>query len=260
MGLEEKLQALADGSSWSRLIARKLGRRRILRPIKRVSIRYPIARRLNWLAGILGASTYLEIGVHAGLTFERVSIARKWGVDPSPRFDSTRLPAAWTVCECTSDEFFQIPEVGNFDLVFIDGWHECDQVLKDLRNSLKHLSSGGMIVIDDVYPGSTQAAERYSSFASQSDAVPPGWTGDVFKVVYLLSLLDPDGTTYCTLIDKGPAQTVVLKTAISLSMDQVPADWRSLRWERQWNGEIPMWMHPLREPDFRTWLARYGKG
>ena len=54
----------------------------------------------------------------------------------------------------TSDEYFESikdTEV-KYDIIFIDGLHHNEQVLKDVENSLKHLSEGGSIVCHDCLP------------------------------------------------------------------------------------------------------------
>lgn len=51
----------------------------------------------------------------------------------------------------TSDEFFEKPDQ-EFDLVFIDGLHEAEQVSKDFTNAVRVLSRGGFIVLHDCNP------------------------------------------------------------------------------------------------------------
>ena len=48
----------------------------------------------------------------------------------------------------TSDEYF-INNKYKFDLIYIDGNHHSDNVLRDARNSFKLLNKGGFIVFDD---------------------------------------------------------------------------------------------------------------
>ena len=48
----------------------------------------------------------------------------------------------------TSNEFFK-KNHKNFDLIFIDGDHSCDQVKIDLINSWNILNNGGFLVLDD---------------------------------------------------------------------------------------------------------------
>jgi len=52
-----------------------------------------------------------------------------------------------------SDKFFNtISEDQKYDIIFIDGLHEKEQVLRDVFNSLNHLSDGGTIVMHDCSP------------------------------------------------------------------------------------------------------------
>ena len=48
----------------------------------------------------------------------------------------------------TSDEFFN-ENNNKFDLIYIDGDHSKDQVLKDLKNSWSILNKNGFLLIDD---------------------------------------------------------------------------------------------------------------
>ena len=54
----------------------------------------------------------------------------------------------------TSDEYFlKIKDTGvKFDIIFIDGLHLDYQVDLDLKNSLKHLSQNGFIIMHDCNP------------------------------------------------------------------------------------------------------------
>jgi len=49
----------------------------------------------------------------------------------------------------TSDDFFKKNLNEKFDLIYIDGDHHADNVLRDARNSFKLLNRGGFIVFDD---------------------------------------------------------------------------------------------------------------
>lgn len=86
-------------------------------------------------------SSYLEIGCRDNRTFDMVRCPTKVGVDPA-KGGTVRL---------TSDEFF-VTNTSTFDLIFIDGDHKCDQVYKDVVNSLKFLNEGGCIVMHDCIP------------------------------------------------------------------------------------------------------------
>ncbi len=66
-----------------------------------------------------------------------------------------------------------------YDIIFIDGLHVAYQVTIDLMNSLKHLTPGGFIIFDDVYP---HRENEQWSFDQRRLGVP--LTGDVWKAVY----------------------------------------------------------------------------
>ena len=76
-----------------------------------------------------------------------------------------------------------------FDLIFIDGLHLFEQVLKDFINSVNHINTGGVIVIDDTVP-----IDEFSALPSQKDCyrliIESGrhndgsWQGDVYELIY----------------------------------------------------------------------------
>lgn len=124
---------------------------------------------LNRIAARIGARAYLEIGVQRGDVFSRVEVERKVGVDPDPRSAATiHLP---------SDAYFDRLDAESpserFDLVFVDGLHHREQVVRDVRNSIRYLSTGGVTVVHDCDPPSEAAGGR---------AMCSGvWCGDVWK-------------------------------------------------------------------------------
>ncbi len=91
-----------------------------------------------------GYRSYLEIGVAAGLTFDRIPCARKVGVDTG-----TEHPAITN--RLSSDDFFA-QNTERFDLIFIDGHHEEHQVLRDVEHALACLNPGGVVVCHDINP------------------------------------------------------------------------------------------------------------
>jgi glycosyltransferase involved in cell wall biosynthesis len=133
---------------------------------------------------------YLEIGVETGYTFNNVHIQNKTGVDPLPHFESKNLILK------TSDDFFSEYKETNtntkFDVIFIDGLHQCEQVTKDINNSLQCLNENGKILLDDIIPLNydeqlkVPIKHRYENGILKT-MVP--WTGDVWKTMYhILSL------------------------------------------------------------------------
>lgn len=90
---------------------------------------------------------YLEIGCLDDATFYAVPVADKTGVDPA-KGGTHRM---------TSDDFFKLaslpPEPFKpWDLIFIDGDHRHEQVVKDVENARRWLAPSGFIVMHDVFP------------------------------------------------------------------------------------------------------------
>lgn len=121
---------------------------------------------------------YLEIGIQRGITFSQINSTNKTGVDPSPINEGIEL----TTFKMTSDDFFDsIKNNENnieYDVIFIDGLHECHQVAKDFINSVKHSKEGSLIIFDDVYPHNENEQKIPVSM------VQGPCTGDVWKLIY----------------------------------------------------------------------------
>ena len=122
---------------------------------------------INQLIKQNGYESYLEIGVrNPSDHFDKIKARHKIGVDSVPRRND--------IVKCTSDEYFgSLSPEAKFDLVFIDGLHHYEQVLRDIENSLKHLSEEGVIVCHDMLPESEEqqiVPQRVES-----------WTGDCWK-------------------------------------------------------------------------------
>lgn len=87
---------------------------------------------------------YLEIGVARGITFNKVQIDHKDGVDPAGK------PANYIM---TSDKFFK-QALSSYNLFFIDGLHEEEQTYRDIMNCLSLMTIGGTILVHDCNPTS----------------------------------------------------------------------------------------------------------
>jgi hypothetical protein len=161
------------------------------------------------LHACLHPRNYLEIGVDKGvsLKFSRVPSI---GVDPAFQVTSELRTDVYLVRD-TSDRFFARREplrylrggrnpwrnlrrnrplfgrlVGRatVDLVFIDGMHWFEFVLRDFMNTERHSSATTVIVFDDMLPRNEIEAAREQ---------PPGaWTGDVFRLISVLREYRPD--------------------------------------------------------------------
>jgi hypothetical protein len=143
------------------------------------------------------AKTYLEIGAGSGANFFAIRARRKIAVDLNFTF-SRRRRIKWTlknICnvaaefdESSSDSYFvRKKSTDCLDVVFIDGLHTYEQSLKDVNNSLIHLSDSGIIIMHDCSPPNEVAAYPAVSWKHADELKLPGWTrewcGDVWKTV-----------------------------------------------------------------------------
>ena len=119
--------------------------------------------------------TYLEIGYYKGWSFDQVICENKIAVDPNPCKDESQvnMPIGGfnvlkggigkdnffideMICKITSNEYFEqlskLKDSLKFDLIFIDGLHESEQVYRDYKNARKHLSKNGIIIFHDCNP------------------------------------------------------------------------------------------------------------
>lgn len=148
-----------------------------------------------------GYKSYLEIGAqNPNGNFNQIDIKNKYSVEPFP---PSGLNANDYSFVGTSDQYFDfISPDTKFDIIFIDGLHHYQQVLKDIENSLNHLSDNGTIVCHDCLPTTEKMQER--------DDHGGEWTGDVWKAIAKLRIetIDLDikvvDTDYgCGIIRKG---------------------------------------------------------
>ena len=138
---------------------------------------------LDYLIKKNNYSDYLEIGCDKDQLFSKVNIKNKIGVDPSNGGNVRK----------TSNDFFS-DNREFFDIVFIDGLHEYDQVKKDIINSLKFLNENGVVLVHDCMPDSLgkQAVPRYKM----------QWNGDVWKAIVDLRQ-DENLEIFTCSIDQG---------------------------------------------------------
>ena len=128
-------------------------------------------------------TSYLEIGCFKDETFNQINIKKKIGVDP----------VSGGNLRMTSDKFF-IENKEKFDLIFIDGLHVYEQVIKDIFNSIKVLKENGIILVHDCLPRKLW----YQTPIRMSDT----WNGDVWKAIVECRTLE-NIDTYTCLADEG---------------------------------------------------------
>jgi SAM-dependent methyltransferase len=124
---------------------------------------------IQFLINKTQAKKYLEIGVDEGLVLHNISCEYKIGVDPDPNSKATIY--------MTSDNFFK-NNTEKFDIIFVDGLHHHDQVIRDINNSLLVLNKGGYIICHDMNPP-TEIIQRVPR---ETEA----WTGDCWKAWVLI--------------------------------------------------------------------------
>ena len=163
---------------------------------------------INILIAKFGYDSYLEIGAgNLNVNFNQINIKNKYSVEPFLKegFSSKNYSFVGT-----SDEYFSFVSGDvKFDIIFIDGLHHSDQVLKDIKNSLNHLSDNGTIVCHDCLPSTERMQERNNHGGE--------WTGDVWKSIAELRVerIDLDikvvDTDYgCGIIRRGETKPYVV--------------------------------------------------
>lgn len=184
---------------------------------------------INSLIAKLKAKSYLEIGLCQHLNFDRIVCQRKVGVDPV-----TGDLKGYTNCfKQTSDEFFARSKE-KFDVIFIDGLHEANQVSRDINGALNHLSTGGYIVCHDMNP----IKEEHQTVPFRGGA----WNGDCWKAfvqaratLESLEMYVIDIDQGCGIIHARPgARPIVLHDDLTYAnLEKYRQDWLNLiSWDK----------------------------
>lgn len=185
--------------------------------------------RINRLAGLIDAKTYLEIGVAEGDTFHNVGIGHKTAVDPEFLFDVAQYSGRpdHFYFKLPSNQFFQahgrgetgFPKDFRWDIIFIDGLHVYSQALTDFTNSVQYAGPDTIWIFDDTVPSDPWAAipdMALCYYLRELAGIASGdWQGDVFKCVFAIHDFFPN-FSYATVTGAGNPQTVVWRTEGSL--------------------------------------------
>ena len=121
---------------------------------------------LNYLIKRYNYKTYLEIGCAKDVCFKEIQIQNKFGCDP----------VSGGTHRMTSDEFFHQTK-NTFDIIFIDGLHWSEQVIRDISNGLRFLNKNGMIALHDCNPPNA----LIGSYPHPGNT--RAWTGDCWKAI-----------------------------------------------------------------------------
>lgn len=139
-------------------------------------------------------ATYLEIGVADGGTLA-LATCPAIGVDPDFRLQHTVMDNKPFCClyRMTSDKFFESQNPGLIfgqavDMVFLDGMHWFEFLLRDFINVEKHCRRNSIILIHDCIPTDEHIARRDPDDVRMSklSAHPGWWAGDVWKMVAMI--------------------------------------------------------------------------
>jgi hypothetical protein len=150
---------------------------------------------------------YLEIGIENGITFNMVKCNNKTGIDPDPIYKSN------LIIEKTSDDFFKTNK-NSYDIIFIDGMHQIEYVLRDFNNSMNCLTTNGIIFLDDIFPISEREQLKIPInhvYENNILKYREAWTGDVWKFVYYLILNYKNNIEYQLFIHDNYRGVIMLK-------------------------------------------------
>jgi len=162
-------------------------KRRLNKAVGRLEVIQEIIDRIS-------AKTYIEIGVREGIVFEKVNCDLKIGIDPCPPYKQ-EFSEKERYVNSESDEFFNGSEPPfilkeGIDVAFIDGLHEYEQVVRDVKHCLKYLNTDGFIVVHDCNPAKeVYSTKGYSYDEARKNAECLGlewegpWNGDVWKAI-----------------------------------------------------------------------------
>lgn len=177
---------------------------------------------------------YLEIGCQTGKSFLPIKAKNKIAVDPEFKI-SLKNKIKWLIKEPRnfnnkffeeeSDTFFHkrkefLKELGQLDVVLVDGLHTFRASLNDVLNSLKYLNTRGIIIMHDCLPPFKAAALPYYPSLEESKGIEGWtgqWTGDVWKTIVYLRRKFKEQLDTCVINMDFGLGIIRLKSKISKS-------------------------------------------
>ena len=175
---------------------------------------------LRALHELIQPKIYLEIGVQTGRSLVQarpgtISI----GVDPNPQLSGVTIENPYFIFSRTSDDFFaeftedSIKKAYTpYDMVFIDGMHLIENVMRDYSNAVRWSHHRTVIIVDDVLPYKPEIASR--------TPMPGDWTGDVWKIY---SILTAHSSVNAVLVDVAPTGLLII-TGVNPEDDPMTVD------------------------------------
>lgn len=153
------------------------------------------AETISYLCELAGFDRYLEITSAGRENGANVRCAHRCIVGPLVE-DQAEEDGSLRWCTSDSDHFYDDYASSElFDIVFLDGVHTFEQTLRDFNRSLRLLSAGGLVLIDDCFPSDPIAALRSPVDCVRLKEInghpDRNWMGDTFRIVpYLLMMTD----------------------------------------------------------------------
>lgn len=147
--------------------------------------------------------TYVEVGVEVGVSLALATGAGvAIGIDPLATVAPENTRDNQRVFNQSADEYWgcESCERPIVDFAFIDGSHLFEDALRDFVYIQRHAGPHSVVVFDDVLPYSQDIAWRHR---------PPGdWTGDVFKIPFILGRFQP--RLRQILVDVAPTGALIV--------------------------------------------------
>lgn len=150
----------------------------------------------------LAPSSYFEIGTHSGASLACFT-CDALGVDPEFKILDTvwqkRGATRTHLFQMTSEAFFENERLRTYfpdgpDICFLDGLHHSEVLLRDFYNTEAISRPDTLIVLHDCLPLNERMARREWVLGDEAEegSYIHAWTGDVWKVCYVLKAARPD--------------------------------------------------------------------
>lgn len=153
---------------------------------------------INYFTDKFPECKYLEIGSQRRDNFLKINAWIKHDCEENPIGTTPHFHGS------SNDFFAKLEKLrlnSVYDVIFIDGWHKCEQVLKDIINASKHLSENGFIVIHDCLP-----KEYKDQLREITEENKGRWLGDCYRAVaYLVKYISKDQVHTLLNTDQGCA-------------------------------------------------------
>jgi len=186
----------------------------------------------------LEPASYLEIGSWRG---ESAAVARCHSIIIDPDLGQLRNimqgKPSLAAYQMTSDAFFERHAADLLkwppDLVFLDGMHLFEYLLRDFYNVEPFCSPTSLIAIHDCIPSGVEMAGRVNDPPKRTlERHRDWWTGDVWKIVPILKRLRPDLSIFP--LDAAPTGLVIVTTLdprsriLRQNEDAICAEWKDV--------------------------------